>query len=245
MMRALIVVIFAAILCGCSTVTKQSAHNLSDTANRNMVETNLAAINAGQIQKLLSSATQNISKGLRVQANGQDVVRMPDGSPYEITVMTEAGPISAPVQSTWSYEASLSSYVDLAGGDVEGLALHVGKIVESLPGNVGMSSIPKRDGLSLIIDKSSGSSTNAEAIKALMTGRAENTTAAGQALAKVIEIDWEGRKGTYVEVVKATGQAVKGVLVALYPASGTGDALKAVIRTADGLVEEALVEAPE
>jgi len=243
MMKALLVIVFGAILCGCATVSRQAQHNLSDTTNKNLMQENLAAIQAGQVQKLLSSATQNIDKGLRVQAQGKDVVRLPDGTPYEMTVMTQAGPISAPVQAEWSYEASLSSYVDLAGGSVEGLALHVGKIVESLPGNIGMSTIPKRDGLSLVIAKSNGSSTNADAINALMSGQAANTNAAGDALAKVIQIDWEGRKGTYVEVITAAGEVAKGVLVALSPYGAAGDTLKAVFRTADGDLENVLVPA--
>ena len=74
-MKTLLILIAVLALTSCGTLSKSAQNNLSqsDTQARNNVElVNLAAIQAGQIQKLLSSTTQNIDKGFRFQDQGKD-----------------------------------------------------------------------------------------------------------------------------------------------------------------------------
>jgi hypothetical protein len=179
---------------------------------------NLAAIQAGQIEKLLSSATQNIDKGFRFQDQGKDYVRDQEGNIVFITV--PGSDVQVPLTSEWSTEVSLNSYVDLANS-VEGLQLKVGTITEAAGINQKYSAIPQRDGLDLSITKSGGSTTNSEAIAALLAGYVKDKEASGEATRKAIEAEWNGKValvGKSVEVLDVLGNVTVGILESLDPA---------------------------
>ncbi len=232
---------------GCGTLTKRAQTNLSETdtqARRNAERVDLAAIQAGQIDKLLSSATQNIDKGLRIQDSGKDLARLPDGTPVMLTVQTAAGPVTTPIYSEWTYEASLSSYVDLTSGGIEGLELDVGKVVEAVGGNLGLSTVPKRDGLSLSIVKAGGSTTNSDAIRALKGGQADNKAAAGVAVAEAVQIDLAGKLEIVdgvARLIDSTGKAIEGVLVAINPVAAGANLAEVILKTESGEVVKRII----
>jgi len=235
MRTVLILIAVAVAVTGCASLTKEAQRNLvSNGSNAERVD--LAAIQAGQIQKLLSSATSNVDKGFRFQDAGKDVVRLTDGSILHVDVPTPNGVVSSPVYSEWSTEVSLSSYADLVNG-LTGLQLEVGKVVE-LTGNAGFSTIPKRDGLTLRIESAGGSVTNAPAISALKAGQAANRTAGGEAVEKIVTATWAGRAliiGESVALVKAGGEVAVGIIEAVNPVAGAVGVARVVLE--DGTTE--------
>jgi len=241
-MRTLAAVLAIAALTGCATLDKEAQRNLA-AQEKNSDAVNLAAIQAGQIDKLLSSATSNVDKGFRLQDSGRDVVRDTKGDVVYVDVLGPNGPIKAPLYSQWSTDISLNAYADLANG-VQGLHLAVGDIAQGLTGNAAYSSIPRRNGLSLTIQNAGGTTTNADAISKYMTGKTDRTKVAGDALVNAVTAEWRGKAlaiGETVALIKAGGEVAVGIIQAVNPIAGAVGLARVVLE--DGTTE--VVKGPE
>lgn len=237
--------------CGCQSVSPATQEKLSETdtqARENYESVDLAAIQAGQIQKLLASATQNIDKGFRFQDSGKEVARDIEGQAIFVEVPGPNGVmIKAPLYVDWSTELSLNSYVDLAN-NVEGLELTVGQLEQlQTASNQIYRTTPNRNGLRLKIDKAGGTNTNGDALGKLKAGQANDRNATGDAVTGAITADWEGRI-TFLGngIVEFTNgvEKIAGKLIELSPHGAASGLVKAVIETDSGPVTK-IIPAPK
>jgi hypothetical protein len=247
-MRLFVAITTIAILVsGCASLDRQAQRNLAageTQAKQNTDTVNVAAIDAGQIQKLLSSATNNVDKGFRYQEAGKEVARDTQGEVLFVTVPTASGTIQAPLYVDWSTDVSLNSYVDLTN-EVEGLVLEVGQLAGlQTDSNQVYRTTPNRNGLRLVIAKAGGSRTNYEALSALKSGQVGEKTASGIAVDAALKTEWAGRVSFLQaggEIMVAIADKIVGRLIA-EPVTTASGALQMLVENLQGKPETLTVE---
>ena len=255
--QMLVCAVMCMFVTSCSVLTKEAQRNVSETQtqsraniapNGETADVYKQAITAGQINKLISSATQNIDKGYRLQAGGRDVVRDIDGNVVYQEVLTPDGKtVKVPLYTEWTDDQSLNSYLELPE-NLEGATFKVGDIYQPTSGNRFYSSTPVRNGLSISITKSGGAGVAAEAIAAYSGGHAAEREATGDALERAVKAEWVGKisllENGVVEVIKQTGESVIGKLIKLTPYGAAAEAAEVVLEK-DGVVQKFIGPNPE
>jgi len=230
---------------GCASLGKRNAGTLAKTNtqamntaadNEESKDVLLAAIMKNQ--QILADRLANVQdKGLSHQLEWEFHERDKDGE-----MVKDANGLYVPVKMRAT--AKWSSMHEMAGGcDTFKLRVNAASEVMMDPNNHYNG--PLMDGITLEITGAKGGGLSGAYEKERATGRAGEKAAIGEALGKVIELDWKGRKETAVEIIKSTGEVAKGVLVSLDPYGAIASGLsKVIVKKLDGTKDSVIVPNP-